>query len=150
LRLYYGTSRGKNALKLAYLQKALSFLESEIDLLKLAFLQSNRLPNNTQSNTSKVYFIPNSQGLGIDSMGEFAVSFELSHQFVDETGKPAPFIHIVQALGKAFNFTFGDAYKSKARIFSRKPYNLTKGLDTLRNAVFRESKKRSINKDEKR
>ncbi|OJV19065.1 MAG: hypothetical protein BGO30_00505 [Bacteroidetes bacterium 41-46] len=50
-------------------------------------------------------------------MGEFAVSFELSQQFVDETGKPAPFIHIANALEQAFNFSFGDAYKSKARVF---------------------------------
>lgn len=31
----FNTSREKNVLKLAYLQKALSFLESEIDLLKV-------------------------------------------------------------------------------------------------------------------
>lgn len=119
-------------------------------MLKLAFLQANRRSNDTQSECNKVYFIPKSQGLGIDSMGEFAVSFELSSQFVDETGKPAPFIHIAQALGIAFNFTFGDTYKSKERVFKRKPYNRTKGLDALKNAILREAKKRSINKDEKR
>jgi len=79
-------------------------------------------------------------------MGEFAVSFELSRQFVDEAGKPAPFIHIAQALGTAFNFSFGDAYKSKARIFSRKPYNLTKALDCLKNLIVRANRKQ----DEKR
>jgi len=115
-------------------------------LLKLTFLQANRFPNNTQSDNPKVYFIPQSQGLGIDSMGEFAVSFELSHQFVDETGKPAPFIQIANALEKAFNFNFGDVYKSKARIFSRKPYNLTKSLDYLRTLIVRAGRKQ----DEKR
>jgi len=86
-------------------------------LLKLTLQQANRHSSNTQSDIPKVYFIPKSQGLGIDSMGEFAVSFELSQQFVDETGKPAPFIHIANALEQAFNFSFGDAYKSKARVF---------------------------------
>ena len=56
-------------------------LESEIDLLKFTFLRTNHFSNNNQSNIPKVYFIPNSRkGLGIDSMGELAVSFELSGQ----------------------------------------------------------------------
>ena len=45
-------------------------------------------------------------------MGEFAVSFELSGQFFNEEGNPAPYIHIAHALEQAFNFTFGDAVKS--------------------------------------
>ncbi|WP_165026147.1 hypothetical protein [Dysgonomonas sp. ZJ279] len=133
-------------MKFAYLRKSILFLESEIDLLKLTFLQANQSLKNTQSNNSKVYFIPQSQGLGIDSMGEFAVSFELSRQFLDETGKPAPFIHIAQALEAAFNFSFGNAYKSKARILSRKPYNLTKALDSLKNLIVKTRRKQ----DEKR
>lgn len=118
------------------------FLESEIELLKLVFPQVNRFLNNTQSNKPKVYFVPKSKnGLGIDSMGEFATVFELSAQFLDENGNPAPFIHIADALGFAFNFTFGDAYKSKARVFSRKPFNLTKALDYLRNLLIKASPK---------
>lgn len=79
-------------------------------------------------------------------MGEFAVSFELTHQFVDDTGKPVPFIHIAQTLETAFNFRFGDAYKSKERVFKRKPYNLTKALDSLKNLILRADRKQ----DEKR
>jgi len=119
-----------------------------IDLLKLTFPQTTRFSNDTQSNNSKVYFIPKSQGLGIDSMGEFAVSFEFSGQFFDEEGKPASFIHIVHALEQAFNFTFGDAYKSKSRIFSRKPYNLTKALDYLKNLIEQESRKKKMKKND--
>lgn len=80
-------------------------------------------------------------------MGEFAVSIELSHQFIDEEGKPAPFIHIANALESAFNFSFGDVYKSKSRIFSRKSYNLTKTLDYLKNLIIRESRKNKMKKD---
>jgi hypothetical protein len=75
-------------------------------------------------------------------MGEFATSFELSGQFLSENGNPAHFIHIAEALQSAFNFTFGNAYKSKARVFSRKPFNLTKALDHLKNLLIRESRKR--------
>lgn len=95
---------------------------------------------------SEVYFIPKSQGLGIDSMGEFAVSFEFSGQFLNKEGNPAPYIQIAQALEQAFNFNFGDAYKSKARVFKRKPFNLTRALDFLKNLIIRESR----NKEDKK
>ncbi len=108
----------------------------------------NRLPDNSQSNSSNVYFIPKSQGLGVDSMGELAVSFELSEQFLDKKGQPAPLIFISRALEQAFNFNFGDIYKSKERVFSRKPYNLTKALDFLKNLIIRESRKKKMKKDD--
>ena len=101
--------------------------------------------------TEYPYFIPNSRkGLGIDSMGELAVSFELSGQFVNEAGISVPYIHIAHALEQAFNFTFGNVHKSKGRVFKRKPFNLTKALDYLKNLVIRENRNRVANKDEKR
>ena len=123
-------------------------LESEIELLKLTFRQTNQSPDNSQTDSSsKVYFIPKSKdGLGIDSMGEFAIALELSGQFLGENGNPAHFIHIAKALESAFNFSFGDAYKSKTRVFSRKPFNLTRALDHLKNLLIRESR----NKDKTR
>ena len=62
-----------NRLKKTYQRKAILFLESEIDLLKFTFRQTNQLINkNVIPYNSKVYFVPKSQGLGIDSVGEFA------------------------------------------------------------------------------
>lgn len=133
-------------LKNVYLQKAIWYLNAEIELTKLIFSQSGRAPIQNSYN-SKVYFAPNSKGLGIDSMGELALTLDLSKQFMDEEGKPVPFIHIANTLEDAFNFTFGDAYKSKSRIFIRKPYNLTKALDYLKNLLTRESRNRKIKKD---
>jgi hypothetical protein len=112
-------------------------------LLKLPFLQANQPVNNSViPHKSKVYFIPDPKRLGIDSMGEFATTFELSNQFLGENGSPAPYIHIAEALELAFNFTFGGAYKSKARVFSRKPFNLTKALDHLKALLIRENRNR--------
>jgi len=82
-------------------------------------------------------------------MGEFATTFELSNQFLDENGNPASFIHIAETLELAFNFTFGNAYKSKARVFNRKPFNLTKALDHLKNLLIRENRNRGKNKMKK-
>lgn len=80
-------------------------------------------------------------------MGEFAISFELSGQFLNEEGKPVPFIHIAQTLETAFNFSFGNTYKSKERVFKRKPYNLTRALDYLKNLIIRADRKK-MKKDE--
>ena len=114
-------------------------------MLKLTFHQTNQSSYN-DTNKSKVYFSPISQGLGIDSMGEFATTFELSNQFLDENGKLVSFKDITGALEKAFNFNFGNVYKSKSRIFNRKPYNLTKALDYLKKLLIRESRKKMIEK----
>jgi len=111
-------------------------------LLKLKFPQVNHSPNNLQSKTSKVYFIPKPKGgLGIDSMGEFAVSFDFSGQFINDEGKPASLILISETLEQAFNFNFGGIYKSKSRIFSRKPFNLTRALDYLKNLIIKANRK---------
>jgi len=137
-------------LKNLYCSKAIWFLDSEIDLLKFTFLQANRFSDKTKFNKSKVYFIPSSkEGLGIDSMGEFATTFELSGQFIDEEGKRASYISIAEALESAFNFSFGNAYKSKARVFSRKPFNLTKALDFLKKLLISESRNKGKKQDEK-
>lgn len=119
-------------------------------MLKLLFLRTNQPINNSVTpQKSNVYLIPDSKRLGVDSMGEFATALELSNQFLDENGNPATFINICEALQLAFNFTFGNAYKSKARVFSRKPFNLTKALDHLRNLLIRESRNRDKNKMKK-
>lgn len=144
---FFNTSRGKNALKNQYLQKTILLIDSEIELLKLRVLQIQPfLTKNLKPQKSKVYFIPKSKGLGIDSMGEFALTFELSNQFVDEEGKPAPLNHISNTFESAFNFSFGNIYKTKARIFFRKPFNLTKALDYLRNLLIKEGKNKQDKK----
>lgn len=57
-------------------------------------------------------------------------------------------MHIAHALEQAINFTFGNVYKSKSRIFSRKPYNLTKALNKLKNFIGRENHKKKMKKDD--
>lgn len=51
-------------------------------------------PKNPKQVKSQIYFIPKPKECsGIDSMGEFAVSFEFSRQFINEKGQPIPVIH---------------------------------------------------------
>ena len=119
-------------------------------MLKLTFPQVNCLSNNTQSDNSKVYFIPKSDGLGIIGIGEIATSLQLTDEFFDESGKPSALSHIASALEQAFNYSHGDVYKSKSTIFRRKPYNRTKALDYLRNLIIREKRNRDKKEDRKR
>lgn len=138
-------SRGKNGLKNLYCQKVIWHLDYEIESLKLTFTP---IPNNPKQVKSQIYFVPKpKEGLGIDSMGEFAISFESSGQFVNQKGQPVPFIHIAQTLETAFNFSFGDAYKSKARVFKRKPYNLTRAFDYLKKLIVNVSRNNKMKKD---
>jgi hypothetical protein len=116
--------------------------------LKLTFPQAHQSPGNILYDNSKVYFIPKRDGLCLDSMGEFAVSFEYSGQFFNSEGNPASLILISETLEQAFNFSFGGIYKSKKRIFNRKPYNLTKALDYLKNLIVRTNRNKKMKKDE--
>ena len=92
---------------------------------------------------SDLYFAPNPKGLGFIGMAEIVVGLQLLSEVPDISGKPAELIQITRAIEHAFNFKFGDIYELKNEIFRRKPYNRTKALDMLRNAIFREDRKRS-------
>ena len=98
---------------------------------------------------SDLHFAPNPKGLGFIGMAEIVVGLQLLNEVPDTSGKPAELIQIARAIEQAFNFKFGDIYELKNEIFRRKPYNRTKALDMLRNAILREERKRN-NKDEKR
>jgi hypothetical protein len=99
---------------------------------------------------SDLYFAPKSKdGLGFIGMAEIIVGLHLLAEIPDASGKPADLIQLARVIEQAFNFKFGDIYELKNEVFRRKPYNRTKALDTLRNAIIREERKRN-NKDGKR
>ena len=98
---------------------------------------------------SDLYFVSNPKGLGFIGMAEIVVGLQLLGEIPDASGKSAELIRFAKAIEQAFNFKFGDIYELKNEIFRRKPYNRTKALDMLRNAILREERKRN-NKDEKR
>ena len=64
-------------------------------------------------------------------------------------GENAPknlYIHkalsLIDAELELLNLKFGSIYDKIGEVFTRKPYNLTKTLDALRNAIAREDRKR--------
>lgn len=136
-------SREKNALKIQYCQKAIWYLESEIDLLKLTFKPTS---NKSKSINSKIYFIPKSKGLGIIGLAEIALYLKLSGEFVDEQGKIVSLKLIRETLELFCNFKFKDFDRKIHEVFKRKPFNLTKALDYLRNLLIREKRNRDEQK----
>lgn len=138
-------SRGKNALKFAYLQKALSLLDSELELLRLKIQHPEQFPpTHPPTFKSNISLSLKPKGLGIIGMAEIVVSLWLLSEIIGADGKPVPLIRIAKAFEYIFDFSFGDIYDKQEAIFNRKPYNLTKALDTLKNSILREAKKRGV------
>lgn len=100
-------------------------------------------PHNPQTLQSDLHIIPKSNSLGIIGMAEMVVGLHLSEGIIGTDGKPVPLIQIANIFEQAFNFSFGNIYDKQDALFRRKPYNLTKALDILRNAILREDRKRN-------
>lgn len=128
----------------------MSLVYSELELIRLKIQYPEQFLQSDQPTfKSDLYFAPNLKGLGFIGMAEIVVGLHLLGEIPDAGGKTADLIQFARVVEQAFNFKFGDIYELKNEIFRRKPYNRTKALDTLRNAILREERKRN-NKDEKR
>ena len=75
--------------------------------------------------------------LGIIGLSEIAVALYLSKNILDPNGHPAQLSRISCVLEHAFNVNFGDIYDKQRSLFRRKRYNITKGLDYLRNCIIK-------------
>lgn len=54
------------------------------------------------------------------------------------------FLYLIDFIGQQyFNLKFGSIYDKLDAIFMRKPFNLTKTLDALKNAINKEARKRA-------
>ena len=112
-------------------------------MLKLIF---NAIPNRSKSIKSRIYFIPKSKGLGIIGLAEIALYLKLSGEFVDEQRKVVSLKLIREILELFCNFRFKDFDRKIHEVFKRKPFNLTKALDYLRNLLIREKRNREEQK----
>lgn len=138
--------------KLRYIDKALSYLDSELSLIHLRIEHPEQFQQfNLETFQSDLYIIPESKGLGIIGMAEIVIALYLLAEIMGNDGKPITLIQLAKGFEKLFNFSFGNIYKKMEAIFNRKHYNLTKTLDILHSAIIREDRKRNANKqDEKR
>lgn len=130
-----------------YCQKAILFLNAELELLKLRVsLSKSSFTEIPQPKKTRIYFIPKSRGLGIIGLAEIALYLKLSGEFINEQGKTVSLKSMKEALEIAFNFEFKDFDRKIHEVFKRKPFNLTKALDYLRNLLIRERRCREEQK----
>ena len=134
---------GGNTLKNLYIHKALSLIDAELELLNLKTTHPEQFnsPVSTEFK-SDLYVLPKSKELGIIGIAEIVLALFLLGKIVGENGKPVPKIQLARGFEQLFNLKFGSIYDKIGEVFTRKPYNLTKTLDALRNAIAREDRKR--------
>ena len=130
---------GGNTLKNLYIHKALSLIGAELELLNLKTTHPEQF--NSPVSTD-LYVLPKSKELGIIGIAEIVLALFLLGKIVGENGKPVPKIQLARGFEHLFNLKFGSIYDKIGEVFTRKPYNLTKTLDALRNTITREDRKR--------
>lgn len=135
--------RGKNTLKNLYIHKALSLIDAELELLNLKIIHPEQFnsPVSTEFK-SDLYVIPKSKDLGIIGIAEIVLGLFLQGEITGKNGKPVSEACLARGFEQLFNLKFGSIYDKIGEVFTRKPYNLTKTLDALRNAIGREDRKR--------
>lgn len=144
------TSRGKNAYKLRYVDKALAYIDSELTLINLRIEHPEQFHQSEQQTfQSELYIIPKSKDLGIVALAEIVVALFLSKKVVQRNGKPAHLNQIADIFQKMFNCSFGSIYDQQEKVFDRKPFNRTKALDFLKNLIIRKDKGGRNKQDEK-
>lgn len=139
--------RGKNALKFAYSQRALAVVKSELELLNLKICYPERFYQScSETFQSDLYILPKSKGLGIIGFVELVIALFLLGEIYTKNGKLASLSDISKAFEQMFNFKFGSIFKKRIVLFDRKPCNLTRLLDNLKNLLIKESKKKQNEK----
>lgn len=134
--------------KLHYIDKVLSYLDSELSLTQLRieypeqFYQSDQPV--LQSTLSVISKYPN---LGIMGMTEILISLHLLGGIEDDKGKKPTKTALANAFEQAFGFTFNSLSDCQRELFKRKPYNLTKTLDALKAVLTKEYKRQKANQD---
>ena len=134
---------GANTLKNLYIHKALSLIGAELELLNLKTTHPEQFnsPVSTEFK-SDLYVLPKSKELGIIGIAEIILALFLLGKIVEENGTPVPKIQLARGFEQLFNLKFGSIYDKIGKVFTRKPYNLTKTLDALRNTITREDRQR--------
>ena len=125
------------------MHKVLAIINAELELLSLIIKHPESFDSPTSPTfVSDLYVIPKSKDLGIIGIAEIVLALFLQGQIVGEDGKPVPEVRLARGFEQLFNLKFGSIYDKVGEVFTRKPYNLTKTLDALRNAIIKEDRKR--------
>lgn len=122
----------------------LAIINVELELLSLKIKHPESFVSPISSTfESDLYVIPKSKDLGIIGIAEIVIGLSFLGEVVGKDGKPVPLVRLAHGFEVLFNLKFGSIYDKLDAIFMRKPFNLTKTLDALKNAINKEARKRA-------
>lgn len=122
----------------------LAIINVELELLSLKIKHPESFDSPISPTfESDLYVIPKSKDLGIIGIAEIVIGLSFLGEVVGKDGKPVPLVRLAHSFEVLFNLRFGSIYDKLDAIFMRKPFNLTKTLDALKNAINKEARKRA-------
>ena len=126
------------------MHKVLAIINVELELLSLKIKHPESFDSPTLPTfESDLYVTPKSKDLGIIGIAEIVIGLSFLGEVVGKDGKPVPLVRLAHGFEVLFNLKFGSIYDKLDAIFMRKPFNLTKTLDALKNAINKEARKRA-------
>ncbi len=132
----------KNAQKIGFVNKALCFIESEFELIKLRLEYPEQFTTSTAELKSDLKLIASQADII-----ELATALWLSRKLTRPNGSPTTFKEILDIIKTVFNCKANDVYTKSSKQFDRKK-NITPFLDELKAAMENEADER-LKKPEK-
>ena len=121
----------------------MSLIDTELQLINLKINHPEQFNLSAPTEfKSDLYVIPKSKDLGIIGIAEIVLGLFLQGEIIGKDGKPVSEARLARGFEQLFNLKFGSIYDKVSEVFTRKPYNLTKTLDALREAISKEDRKR--------
>ncbi|MDH6309422.1 hypothetical protein M2451_002692 [Dysgonomonas sp. PFB1-18] len=133
-----------NKLKIVFLDKLISLVEKELELLYRQMEHPKFFINIESEWKSPIYV--NSEEIKLIDIMELACGFYyLINGLLRVDNKELHLIDITRLFEKTFNITLGDIYKKEEAVIKRKPQKITNFLDRLKIAIIQKSIEQGYN-----
>lgn len=128
-----------NKLKIVFLNKLITLIEKEQDLLYRQ-MEYPKFFINIESEWKSPFFLNNEVVKIIDIMELVCGLFYVTDGLVRIDHKEIFLSDVARIFEKMFNVNFGDIYKKEIAVIKRKPIKITEFLDRLKAAIIQKSK----------
>lgn len=128
-----------NTLKLVFLDKLITLIEKELELL-FRQMEYPKFFINIESEWKSPFYLNNEIVNSTDVMEVVSGFFNIKHAVQRIDHKEVFFSDFAHLFGKFLNVDFGDIYKKEISVIRRKPNKKTEFLDRLKASIFQKSK----------
>lgn len=129
----------KNTLKLVFLDKLITLIAKELELL-FRQMEYPKFFINIESEWKSPFYLNNEIVNSTDVMEVVSGFFNIKNAVQRIDHKEVFFSDFVYTFAKFLNVDFGDIYKKEISVIRRKPNKKTEFLDRLKASVFQKSK----------